>query len=212
MNTQYIDTDPSMWVDGSILYFVSTRPGGTGRFDIWQASVDPIVDLNGDGIVDANDIALMADHWGTDNPLCDVGPMPWGDGTVNAEDLIVLAGHLFERFPPAGSEEVNINEQDNGRWINLKQEQFVVVTLQSNPTTGYRWETLANQDSILEQIGEAEFKPSETPAPPIGGGGWEIFRFMAVSRGQTTLTLVYRRPWETGVEPQSTFSVQVAVR
>lgn len=39
MNTPYIDTDPSMWVDGCILYFVSTRPGGVGRFDIWQAAV-----------------------------------------------------------------------------------------------------------------------------------------------------------------------------
>jgi len=39
MNTPYIDTDPSMWVDGCILYFVSTRPGGVGNFDIWQATV-----------------------------------------------------------------------------------------------------------------------------------------------------------------------------
>jgi hypothetical protein len=26
--------------------------------------------------------------------LCDVGPMPWGDGVVDAQDLIVLAEHL----------------------------------------------------------------------------------------------------------------------
>ena len=41
------------------------------------------------------------DHgWGTDNSLCDIGPMPWGDGVVDVEDLIVLAEHLFEEFPP----------------------------------------------------------------------------------------------------------------
>ena len=39
MNTDHIDTDPSMWVDGCVLYFVSARPGGVGRFDIWQAIV-----------------------------------------------------------------------------------------------------------------------------------------------------------------------------
>jgi predicted secreted protein len=213
MNTQYIDTDPSMWVDGCILYFVSTRPGGTGRFDIWQASVEPVVDLNGDGIVDAADMCIMVDHWGTDEPLCDIGPMPWGDGIVDVQDLIVLAEHLFEHFPPVESEEVNVDEQDNGSQIDLKQGQILVITLQSNPTTGYRWEQVENQDSTLEQMGEAEFKPSETGGPPpVGDGGWEIFHYKAVSAGQKTLTLVYHRPWEEGVEPLRTFSLQIVVR
>ena len=33
--------------------------------------------------------------------MCDIGPMPWGDGIVDVQDLIVLAEHLFEAFPPA---------------------------------------------------------------------------------------------------------------
>ncbi len=59
-------------------------------------SIIPVVDLNGDGIVDSADMCIMVDHWGTDEPLCDIGPMPWGDGIVNVQDLIVLAEHLFE--------------------------------------------------------------------------------------------------------------------
>ena len=39
MNTSDIDTDPSISVDGSIIYFVSNRPGGNGRFDLWQARI-----------------------------------------------------------------------------------------------------------------------------------------------------------------------------
>jgi hypothetical protein len=65
----------------------------------------PIVDFNGDGIVDAEDLCIMVDYWGTDEPLCDIGPMPWGDGVVDVEDLIVLAEHLFEEFPPVESDE-----------------------------------------------------------------------------------------------------------
>ena len=62
-------------------------------------------------------------------------------------------------------------------------------------------------------MGEAEFKPSETGEPPlVGAGGWEIFRFKALSTGQTSLKLVYHRPWEEGVEPLKTFSLQVVVR
>ena len=59
-----------------------------------------VVDFNGDGIVDSADVSLMIDYWGTDEPLYDIGPMPWGDGIVDVQDLIVLAGHLFEEFPP----------------------------------------------------------------------------------------------------------------
>jgi hypothetical protein len=59
-------------------------------------SIEPVVDLNGDGIVDAADMSAIVDHWGTDNSLYDIGPMPWGDGIVDVEDLTVLAEHLFE--------------------------------------------------------------------------------------------------------------------
>jgi len=55
-----------------------------------------VADLNRDGIVDSADMRIMVDHWGTDEPLCDIGPMPWGDGIVDVQDLIVLAEHLFE--------------------------------------------------------------------------------------------------------------------
>jgi len=61
-------------------------------------SIDPVVDLNDDGIVDAADLCMMVDYWGTDMPLCDIGPMPWGDGIVDVQDLIILAEHLFEDY------------------------------------------------------------------------------------------------------------------
>jgi len=62
----------------------------------------PTVDFNGDGIVDAADVVIMIEHWLTDYPLCDIGPMPWGDGIVDVQDLIVLAEHLFEEILPFG--------------------------------------------------------------------------------------------------------------
>ena len=36
----------------------------------------------------------------TEEPLCDIGPTPFGDGIVDVQDLIVLAEHLFKEFPP----------------------------------------------------------------------------------------------------------------
>ncbi|MFB0553338.1 MAG: hypothetical protein ACETWQ_08490 [Phycisphaerae bacterium] len=100
VNTTASDSSPNVSADGSILYFHSTRAGGLGGYDLYRVPIIPIVDLNGDGVVDAADMCIMIDYWGTDEPLCDIGPMPWGDGIVDVQDLIVLAEHLFEEFPP----------------------------------------------------------------------------------------------------------------
>jgi hypothetical protein len=102
VNSSAWDGTPRISHDGSILYFTSTRLGGFGGDwgDIYQAPIIPIVDLNSDGIVDAVDMCIIVDNWGTDNSLCDIGPTPFGDGIVDVHDLIVLAEHLFEEYPP----------------------------------------------------------------------------------------------------------------
>ena len=94
VNTALKEDYPNISADGSTLYF--SRDWAA---DIYQAPIIPIVDFNGDRIVDAEDMCIMVDHWGTDNSLCDIGPMPWGDGVVDVQDLIVLAEHLFEQLP-----------------------------------------------------------------------------------------------------------------
>lgn len=102
VNSSSLDCRPMTTCDGLMLYFCSDRPGGLGGAwygDIYQAPIVPIVDFNGDRIVDAEDMCIMVDHWGTDNQLCDIGPMPWGDGVVDVQDLIVLVEHLFEQLP-----------------------------------------------------------------------------------------------------------------
>jgi Tol biopolymer transport system component len=94
INSTGHDFYPSLSANGSTLYFSSDRPGGSGRGDIWQVPIIPIVDFNGDSIVDCVDICMLVDYWETDEPLYDIGPMPWGDGIVDVQDLIVLAETL----------------------------------------------------------------------------------------------------------------------
>jgi Tol biopolymer transport system component len=102
ISTIAYDCQPRLSPDGTVLYFTSSRPDLSVYFqntDIYQAPIIPIVDFNGDKIVDAADMCIMIDNWGTDDSLCDIGPMPWGDGVVDVQDLIVLAEHLFEELP-----------------------------------------------------------------------------------------------------------------
>jgi hypothetical protein len=96
VNASGFDAQPHISSDGSTLYFSSERPGGSGNVDLWQVSVEPIVDLNGDLKVDLADMHIMVDHWGEDYSLCDIGPTPLGDGVVDIQDLNVLAKHLYQ--------------------------------------------------------------------------------------------------------------------
>jgi hypothetical protein len=94
VNTLYQDTDPSIQFDGSMLYFASTRPGGTGGQDIWQMSIAPvrtIPDFNNDGKVDLKDFCLLARHWLQDEPSADISPPADGDSIVDYKDMSGLA-------------------------------------------------------------------------------------------------------------------------
>ena len=47
----------------------------------------PIPDFNGDAVLDIDDLVILIEYWGTDEPLCDIAPPPFGDGTVDILDL-----------------------------------------------------------------------------------------------------------------------------
>jgi len=68
---------------------------------VWQAPIIPIVDFNADGKVDLVDLVMLIDNWGTNKTLCDIGPMPWGDGKVDIEDLKVFMTYYEKENPPA---------------------------------------------------------------------------------------------------------------
>ena len=98
VNGRQIDGCPGVSADGSTFYFASLRGGGSGFGDTWQAPIMPIVDFNGDGRVDDGDMDILNTYMGTDEPLCDIGPMPWGDGIVDEADLEVLKTYMGQEF------------------------------------------------------------------------------------------------------------------
>jgi hypothetical protein len=98
INSRQIDGCAGISSDGSTFYFASMRSGGSGIGDIWQAPIIPIVDFNGDGRVDDEDRDILNSYMGTDESLCDIGPMPWGDGIVDEADLEVLTAYMGQEF------------------------------------------------------------------------------------------------------------------
>ncbi len=92
VNIMNLNTCPDISPDGRWLRWASTNDyPGVDMWDIWQAPIFPAVDLNGDGQVNATDGAILIDHWGQNEPSCDIGPFAWGDGVVDGKDLSVLS-------------------------------------------------------------------------------------------------------------------------
>jgi hypothetical protein len=83
-------------IDASADIWIATQSGGLAVYHPEERS--PVVDFNGDGIVDSIDVSMMIDYWGTDEQICDIAPQPLGDGIVDIQDLILLSEHLFEDY------------------------------------------------------------------------------------------------------------------
>jgi hypothetical protein len=91
---------PRLAPDGSALYFLRDYDGRPPM--LLKAPVLPMVDFDRDGKAGLSDLTLMVVSWGTDDALCDVGPMAWGNGVVDEADLEVLMDHW--------GQEVNISD------------------------------------------------------------------------------------------------------
>jgi len=80
-------------------------------------------------------------------------------------------------------------------WLRVEVNQEFVIPLVSNPTTGYSWQAIYDE-TMLELVEKAYEPGVATKQGVFGAGGTELFRFRALERGQTEITLVYKRPWE----------------
>ena len=97
-------------------------------------------------------------------------------------------------------------EEDNGRTINFGIDDPFEIELAGNPSTGYIWDVLSYDSTIVKQVGKAEFEPIDDK---IGSGGKYTFNFQTISAGQTTLVLIYYRKFEENVPPAKTFELKV---
>jgi len=129
--------------------------------------------------------------------------------------ILGLAGFLLvaspiapQAAPPPPDEPVDtvvrLSEGDGGRPVALTQAQTLVVDLESNPSTGYRWELAGADDRVVRHV-ETTYEPygeqdsaardaSERASAPaagrVGAPVRQVMRFRAVGRGRTTLSLV----------------------
>lgn len=88
---------------------------------------------------------------------------------------------------------VQLGAADTGRAVTLSRATPVVVTLVSNPSTGFRWKLLVPLDKrVVKLVSHRYVAPASTL---VGASGHEVWRFRTVGRGTAALRLGYVRPW-----------------
>jgi inhibitor of cysteine peptidase len=115
----------------------------------------------------------------------------------------ILLAALFVGFlSPALAADPTIITAEPGKTFTL--------TLDSNPTTGYRWELANPVDEKHVKLISSEYHRGSTQL--MGAGGKEIWTFKAAAEGNTKIHLKYVRPWETNMPPAQTTNFLVAVK
>lgn len=105
--------------------------------------------------------------------------------------------------------EVVITQTDQGNTIEVQQGDLIVIQIDENPTTGYRWELGAYGQQVVEFVDSDYQSPTSAG---IGGGGTRSFRFRASTTGRSTIQLRLRRSWEPEDAFLETFDVNISVQ
>ena len=91
--------------------------------------------------------------------------------------------------------------------IRARVGEPFTIALPSNPTTGYTW--TMDYDNVLLRAEDAEFQPSASNSIRLGAGGTFVFAFTPLRIGKTTISFVYKRPWENIVADTRAFYVEI---
>lgn len=95
--------------------------------------------------------------------------------------------------------------------VSLHTGQNLILSLPSNPTTGFRWLVQNPAQSVLRSLGPEVYNNPQD-AGIVGNGGQSVWRFQAQHAGAGTLLLVYQQPWAPEVKPTQTFECAIDVK
>jgi inhibitor of cysteine peptidase len=111
-------------------------------------------------------------------------------------------------FTSKSMSEVTLSKVNNGQVVTLKRGQILIVHLDENPTTGYRWSKPTLNTQVL-QLKSDKFNLSNNTG--IGSGGQHVFTFQANNSGQVKLQLKNWREWAGDQSNIEQFEVTVQV-
>lgn len=98
---------------------------------------------------------------------------------------------------------------DDGKEIEVRQEDVLRVELEGAGATGYLWQIRDLDRSRLDLVNQSTRVLLSDGR--MGGPILSIFTLKAVSKGSVVLTIDYFRPWEGREKSEKTFSVKINI-
>ncbi|MDE3091404.1 MAG: protease inhibitor I42 family protein [Chloroflexota bacterium] len=106
--------------------------------------------------------------------------------------ILVLLTACAER---AGA--IDLDAANNGTTVQVANGQTITITLDSNITTGYKWNLVTEPNAQVLKLLSSEYVPSvASNLPVVGAGGKEVWKFQTTGRGTTSLKLAFFRPFD----------------
>lgn len=102
------------------------------------------------------------------------------------------------------------SDTDPCRPLTVSPGEKFVIELPANRTTGFSWQIAKPLDEKVVKLVESKYLPVKSGV--VGAPGKEVWTFTAVAPGQSTISLVYSRPWEKGKPPGQEKTYTVIVR
>ncbi len=100
------------------------------------------------------------------------------------------------------------SHSDPSRTIKVKNGDEFVISLESNPTTGYSWQETS--DSTMVSLINVDYEEDQAEEGMVGVGGKEFFTYRALQSGETKIEMVYGQHWEGGeVDAPLVFNVVI---
>lgn len=94
--------------------------------------------------------------------------------------------------------------------LTLELGQRLILSLPSNPSSGYRWNLEQAAPELLRNLGPEVYSHPDEATSMIGSEGTSTWRFEVIGEGSAHLSLSYQRPWES--EPADSFECRLQVR
>jgi predicted secreted protein len=95
--------------------------------------------------------------------------------------------------------------------VDAPAQSAVIVSLCSNPSTGFRWDEPVSSDTSIASVGGWTYESPADAARP-GAAGTEVLTLVAGATGHATVTASYDQPWDGGQKGAWTLTLDVVVR
>ena len=104
---------------------------------------------------------------------------------------------------------ITLTRAEHGKSIEAQVGDLITVSLDENPTTGFRWAIDKSDDDIVT-LSSSEY--AAVSGSRVGRGGQRVMTFKARQAGAAAIQLKLWREWEGNQSVTQRFAVKLLVR